>query len=68
MGPGLYMPPGASEREYLVCNSCNAVMAVEPSEMDDRSGTLIHDRFGYEARFSHFPILGLCADCAREET
>ena len=66
-GPGLYMATGASQREYLVCNSCNAVRAVEPSEMDDLR-TLIHDRFGYEARFSHFPILGLCADCAREET
>jgi Fur family ferric uptake transcriptional regulator len=66
-GPGLYMPTGASEREYLVCNSCNTVTAVEPSEMDDLR-ELIHDRFGYEARFSHFPILGLCANCAREET
>ena len=66
-GPGLYMPAGAREREYLVCNSCNAVMAVEPSEMDDLRA-LIQERFGYEARFSHFPILGLCADCAREET
>ncbi len=66
-GPGLYMPTGASEREYLVCNSCNTVTAVEPSEMDDLR-VLIHERFGYEARFSHFPILGLCADCAREET
>ena len=28
---------------------------------------LIEERFGYEARFSHFPILGLCAECAREE-
>ena len=28
---------------------------------------LIEERFGYDARFSHFPILGLCADCAREE-
>jgi Fur family ferric uptake transcriptional regulator len=66
-GPGLYMPTGASEREYLVCNSCNAVTAVEPSEMDDLRA-LIQERFAYEARFSHFPILGLCADCAREET
>jgi Fur family transcriptional regulator, ferric uptake regulator len=66
-GPGLYMPTGTSEREYLVCNSCNAVTAVEPSEMDDLRA-LIHERFGYEARFSHFPILGLCADCAREGT
>ena len=66
-GPGLYMPTGAREREYLVCDSCSAVKAVEPSEMD-AVRTLIHERFGYEARFSHFPILGLCADCAREET
>ena len=64
-GPGLYMPTGA--REYLVCDSCNAVMAVEPSDMD-AVRALILERFGYEARFSHFPILGLCADCAREET
>lgn len=66
-GPGLYMPTGAREREYLVCDSCGAVKAVEPSEMD-AVRTLIHERFGYEARFSHFPILGLCADCSREET
>ena len=63
-GPGLYMPTGASEREYLVCNSCNAVTAVEPSEMDDLRA-LIHERFGYEARFSHFPILGVCPSCER---
>ena len=63
-GPGLYMPTGVKEREYLVCDSCNAVKAVEPSDMR----ALIHEQFGYEARFSHFPILGLCADCAREET
>jgi Fur family ferric uptake transcriptional regulator len=66
-GPGLYLPTGAQEREYLVCDSCSTVLAVEPSEMD-AVRTLIHERFGYEARFSHFPILGLCADCAREET
>ncbi len=66
-GPGLYMPTGVQEREYLVCDSCNAVKAVEPSDMDGVRA-LIHEQFGYEARFSHFPILGLCADCAREET
>jgi hypothetical protein len=27
----------------------------------------IEKRFDFEARFSHFPILGLCADCARKE-
>ncbi|MET0762025.1 MAG: transcriptional repressor [Thermoleophilaceae bacterium] len=64
-GPGLYAPADAREREYLVCDSCSAVLAVEPSEMD-AVRELIQERFGYEARFSHFPILGLCADCARE--
>jgi Fur family transcriptional regulator, ferric uptake regulator len=64
-GPGLYAPAGAQDREYLVCNSCSAVLAVEPSRME-AVRNLIHERFGYEAQFSHFPILGLCADCARE--
>ena len=66
-GPGLYSHAGLDEREYLVCDSCRAVMAVDRREMDPVRN-LIQKRFGYEARFSHFPILGLCADCAREES
>jgi Fur family ferric uptake transcriptional regulator len=61
-GPGLYAPAGA-EREYLVCDSCGSVKAVEPEQMNPVR-KLIQKRFGYAARFSHFPILGLCADCA----
>jgi Fur family ferric uptake transcriptional regulator len=66
-GAGLYSHAGLDEREYLVCDSCRAVMAVDRREMDPVRN-LIQKRFGYEARFSHFPILGLCADCAREES
>jgi Fur family transcriptional regulator, ferric uptake regulator len=66
-GPGLYKPTGAREREYLVCDSCRAVSAVDPHEMQ-AVRALILERFGYEASFTHFPILGLCADCARAET
>jgi hypothetical protein len=29
--------------------------------------SLIQREFGYDASFSHFPIVGRCADCAREE-
>jgi Fur family transcriptional regulator, ferric uptake regulator len=65
-GPGLYAPSGAGQREYLVCDSCNTVTAVDAEEMEPVRA-LIEKRFGYEARFSHFPILGLCAECAREE-
>ena len=66
-GPGLYKPTGAREREYLVCDSCHAVSAVAPAEMA-AVRALIFERFGYEASFTHFPILGLCAHCARAET
>jgi Fur family transcriptional regulator, ferric uptake regulator len=65
-GPGLYSPAGIGTREYLVCDSCSAVLAVEPKAMEPVRA-LIEKRFGYEARFSHFPIFGLCADCAKEE-
>jgi Fur family transcriptional regulator, ferric uptake regulator len=65
-GPGLYAPTGPGEREYLVCDSCRTVTAVDSREMEPVR-TLIHERFGYKARFTHFPILGLCADCAHDE-
>jgi Fur family ferric uptake transcriptional regulator len=66
-GPGLYKPTGARDREYLVCDSCRMVSAVEPDELDTVRA-LILERFGYQATFSHFPILGLCAGCARAES
>jgi Fur family ferric uptake transcriptional regulator len=62
-GPGLYAPCGLGEREYLYCEGCGAVRALAPAQLDpirDR----VRDRFGYEARFTHFPIVGLCPDCA----
>jgi Fur family transcriptional regulator, ferric uptake regulator len=65
-GPGLYAPTGPGEREYLVCDSCRTVTAVDSREMEPVRA-LIHERFGYKARFTHFPILGLCADCAHDE-
>jgi Fur family ferric uptake transcriptional regulator len=65
-GPGRYLPTGTSEHEYLVCDSCDAVSAVEPGRMD-AVRALIRERFGYEAHFTHFPILGLCAACARAD-
>jgi Fur family ferric uptake transcriptional regulator len=61
-GPGLYAPAGTGDREYLVCGSCGAVKAVDPSEMTPVR-SVIRERFGYRAEFSHFPILGLCPDC-----
>ena len=65
-GPGLYGLVGPAEREYVVCDSCGGVRAVEPERME-RLRSLVKDEFGYEASFSHFPLIGLCASCAGAE-
>ena len=64
-GPGLYGLLGGGEREYLSCERCRRVKSVEPAELDPIRDQ-IRKRFGYEARFTHFPITGLCAECAAE--
>ena len=64
-GPGLYMRAGASVREYLVCDSCGKVRAMAPAELDGVRDRVREDT-GWEARFTHFPISGLCPRCARK--
>ncbi len=62
-GPSLYHLVGAGEREYLACERCGRVTSVDPGELDPVRNQ-IRKRFGYEARFSHFPVVGLCRRCA----
>ena len=64
-GPGLYHPAGL-EREFVVCESCGAVRAVAPSELDDVRAAVL-DAVGYRARFTHFPLAGVCPACASED-
>jgi Fur family ferric uptake transcriptional regulator len=61
-GPGLYMLVGSGEREFLTCERCHRVVSVAPAELDGVREA-IRREFGFEARFSHFPIVGLCPDC-----
>jgi Fur family transcriptional regulator, ferric uptake regulator len=61
-GPGYYVRAAAGVREYLLCERCGAVRAVEPAALDGVRRA-IRREFGYEARFTHFPIAGLCPDC-----
>jgi len=62
-GPGLYALTSRDNREYLICERCDAVRAVRPEALDDIR-EMIRTRFGHEARFGHFPLGGLCAECA----
>ena len=62
-GPGLYLLVGGGEREYLYCERCGEVQPLEPSALDPVRSR-IEDLFGYAARFTHFPIVGVCRRCS----
>ncbi|MFP5361519.1 MAG: Fur family transcriptional regulator [Thermoleophilia bacterium] len=64
-GPGRYVLAGFGDREYLACESCGALESVEPAALDPVRDA-VRDLSGFEARFSHFPIVGLCARCAKK--
>jgi Fur family ferric uptake transcriptional regulator len=64
-GPGYYVRAAAGVHEYLLCESCGAVRAVDPAALDEVRSA-IRREFGYEARFTHFPIAGLCPDCRKQ--
>lgn len=62
-GPGRYVLEGETHSEYLACESCGALESVDPSSLD-RVRDVVRELSGFEARFSHFPIVGLCPECA----
>ncbi len=62
-GPGRYVLEGTGDREYIACESCGTLQSVDPARLDGVRAE-IRALSGFEARFSHFPIVGLCADCA----
>lgn len=64
-GPGLYALVGSGEREFLACERCGAVHSLTPDQLDPIRDQ-VKQLFGYEARFTHFAILGLCPACARQ--
>jgi Fur family ferric uptake transcriptional regulator len=63
-GPGLYALVGEGEREYLYCERCHSAVGVAPAELEDLR-ELIRERFGHRARFTHFPIVGVCERCSK---
>lgn len=65
-GPGLYVLAGDGEHEYVSCEGCGAFEAVLPEALDDVRSA-IRAAVGHVARFTHFPIVGLCEACVAQQ-
>jgi Fur family ferric uptake transcriptional regulator len=61
-GPGLYALVGRDEGEYLYCERCGGVTVLRHDELDPVRKH-IQERFGHDARFTHFAIVGVCERC-----
>ena len=64
-GPGLYSLAGREDVEFVTCERCGAYEAVEPHRLD-AARDLIERELGYRPRFTHFPIVGVCAGCKED--
>jgi Fur family transcriptional regulator, ferric uptake regulator len=60
-GPGLYAP-AAQDDEYVACERCGRSEAV-PRDVLREVRAAVREAVGYEPRFSHFPLTGLCPTC-----
>jgi Fur family transcriptional regulator, ferric uptake regulator len=64
-GPGLYSLAAEIAPGWVVCDRCGARREATDAELEPVREA-VRSQFGYEARFAHFPIVGLCPDCARQ--
>jgi Fur family transcriptional regulator, ferric uptake regulator len=64
-GPGLYSLSAPGDLEFVTCERCGAFEAVEPARLDGVRELIAHE-LGYRARFTHFPIVGVCAGCGHD--
>lgn len=62
-GAGLYALVGRGEHEYLYCERCERARAVSPEDLDGVRD-LIRAQLGYQTRFTHFALVGICPNCS----
>src|SRR5215218_7288268 len=62
-GPGLYALAGRREGGYAACERCGRHAALARSELAAVHAAVLRAT-GFTSDFSHFPIVGLCPDCA----
>ena len=53
----------AHGHEYLLCERCGELRAIAPAALSPVRDAL-REALGYEASFTHFPLVALCGGCA----
>jgi Fur family ferric uptake transcriptional regulator len=61
-GAGLYTLANR-QADYIVCDRCGTLEPV-PAPVLDGVRRQVERKLGYQVRFSHFPLHGLCPRCA----
>jgi Fur family transcriptional regulator, ferric uptake regulator len=65
-GPGRYTP-AARQDELATCERCGAC-AVLPPATAETVRSVVRAAVGFEPHFHHFPLAGLCPQCASRPT
>src|SRR5262249_7396116 len=61
-GPGRYTLTVADRVEFVTCDRCGAFEALHSHRLDSVREAIERET-GYVARFTHFPIVGVCPAC-----
>jgi Fur family ferric uptake transcriptional regulator len=62
-GPGMYALAARRDRGYAACEGCGRHAALDAPALAAIRST-VEAATGFTSDFSHFPIVGLCRDCA----
>jgi Fur family ferric uptake transcriptional regulator len=62
-GPGRYVLGGHGG--WASCQACGAAMRLAPAA-HARIRAAVREACGFDARFDHFPVVGLCPGCSRD--
>ena len=63
-GPGLYALAGHHDAGYAACERCGRHVALDGDALAE-IGDAVRAACGFDAALAHFPIVGLCPECAR---
>ncbi len=61
-GPGRYALSGRSAGGWATCEACGRAMKIESAALEQIRAA-VRQATGFDARFSHFPVVGLCPEC-----